>query len=82
MPEEEEERNRRLNLSRGPMHFNRASWDRDSRSLVLSWGADTAVENVFYLRIVTIGLRWPPVRWVSGFHVEEEPEEEGDDDPA
>ena len=50
-------RGRRSRLYTDPLRFNRVTWARKSRSLLLSWVADTEVPNRFYIRFC--GLRPP-----------------------
>jgi hypothetical protein len=49
------------------LEFNRATIDKPSKALVLSWHAETEVQNILLLRVVTLRLRWPLVRVVTCF---------------
>lgn len=65
MPDDKEHPELRLNT--GPLRLNKVVWDRQSRSVAISWAAETEVVNVIYVRFVAVGFSWPPVRWVSSF---------------
>jgi len=52
------------------LYVDRLQWgglrlDLEARGLVLGWAAATEVPDIIYIRLLTLGLRWPPVRRVS-----------------
>ena len=59
--------NRQVNLHTGRPIFTNACWDSQARGLVLTWSAETSVRNLVWMRVVVIGLSWPPVRWATRF---------------
>ena len=62
-------------LYTGPLYFNTITWDSKARGFLMSWIAQTEVPNRFFVRLVVIGLQWPPVRWLSGFMSDDEDSE-------
>jgi hypothetical protein len=64
-----------------PLQFNGVTIDRPSKALVLSWVADTEVQNIAFIRIVALRLRIPPIRVAEGF-IDLREFEEGETDEA
>lgn len=48
-----------------PFTFCGASWDWRARGLVLMWLADVHLRDLVLMRVVVVGLSWPPVRWAT-----------------
>jgi len=48
-----------LNLSHGKPHFNMVTYSRKDRAFLYSWFAETEVQNVAWIKLVTVHL-WPP----------------------
>lgn len=56
-----------LRLQTGPLRFAGVDCDKQSRSFVLVWRAETESRNHVFVKAVGFGLAWPPVRWLSAF---------------
>lgn len=39
----------------------------DNKAIVLGWVAETEVQNIILMRLVTIKWRWPPVKCITAF---------------
>lgn len=39
----------------------------DNKAIVLSWVAETEVQNIILMRLITIRWHWPPVKCVEAF---------------
>lgn len=48
----------------GDTHF---SFKRDFLSLVFWWQRDTEAANIVWVRVVVVGIHWPPVMHVNCF---------------
>ena len=59
-------------LEVGPGGFELAL-DRPNRALALFWIRQTQFKNIIWIRITSIGWRWPPIRWVGAFTDTDEP---------
>jgi len=78
---DEKEGNRQLRLICECLEFNSIDFDRPTKTLVLTWHAETEVPNMSYWRWVTLRLRWPPIRVIECFMDNREwLEGESDDD--
>jgi len=56
----------KLSLLTGPSHFRLIVLLKD-RIIALAWVAETSVANMLWVRCITIGLVWPPIRWTDSF---------------
>lgn len=54
-----------LRLKTGDLEF-RGIW-LDNKAIVLGWVAETEVQNIILMRLITIKWRWPPVKCVTSF---------------
>ena len=57
---------RKLCLRKGPVSFGADFYWREA-TIVLGWVAETSAPNMVWMRIISIKLGWPPVRWVTAF---------------
>jgi len=56
---------RKLCLKTGGLAFT--GIHLDNKAIVLGWVAETEIQNVILIRILTIKGRWPPVKCVTAF---------------
>ena len=56
---------RYLRLKTGPLEFTGISLE--NKVIALAWVAETELQNIILMRLVTIGWRWPPVKCVTVF---------------
>ena len=56
---------RSLRLKTGHLEFKGISLE--NKLIVLAWVAETEVQNKIAVRFISIGWRWPPVKWVTAF---------------
>ena len=54
-----------LNLKTGDLQFSGIYLE--NKAIVLGWVAETEVQNIILMRLVTIKWRWPPVKCVTAF---------------
>lgn len=60
----------RLKLRRDAAEFS-VHLSRRGRALILSWIAETEAPNIIWVRMVTLKIGLPLLRWVSGFKSDE-----------
>lgn len=56
---------RYLRLKTGDLEFRGIFLD--NKAIVLGWVAETEVQNMMLMRLITIKWRWPPVKCVEYF---------------
>jgi len=56
---------RNLHLKTGDLVFSGIFLD--NKTIVLGWVAETEVQNIILMRLVTIRWSWPPVKCVTAF---------------
>jgi len=57
---------RRYELEVGPGRVD-VAFDKENKTFALFWVRNTQFKNIIWMRITSIGWRWPPIKWAAAF---------------
>jgi len=61
-----------IKLECEPLEFQFVTFDKVARGIVAIWTADTEISNIVFIKVLTIGFRWPLIKLTEAFTFKKE----------